>query len=328
MRETPQPIDYVAELIPDDPERRETFMSLFTEQAPVLNGRDRDQLGDDVRVRYYGHATLLFESKDVSILTDPLVSYRIPDESIPRYTYADLPETIDYAIITHSHQDHIMFETLLQLRHKIKNIVVPRNNGGALQDPSMRLALEATGFENIIELDELESIEVPGGRISGFPFFGEHGELHIRSKLAYLIDLGGKSAICAADSNNLVPELYDYIRKFFGKTDKTFIGMECEGAPMSWLYGPLMTKPLERRMDQSRRLDGSDCAKGMKMIESLGANDIYVYAMGQEPWLTFVSSIKYTEQSKPIVDSNALIEACKERGYNAERLYGRKEIEL
>jgi len=39
-------------------------------------------------------------------------------------------------------------------------------------------------------------------------------------------------------------------------------------------------------------------------------------------------SIKYTEQSRPIVESNKLIKACEERGIIAERLYGEKEILL
>ncbi len=36
-----------------------------------------------------------------------------------------------------------------------------------------------------------------------------------------------------------------------------------------------------------------------------------MYAMGQEPWLTFLTSIQYTEQSRPIVDSNKLVVDCR-----------------
>jgi hypothetical protein len=50
--------------------------------------------------------------------------------------------------------------------------------------------------------------------------------------------------------------------------------------------------------------------------------------MGQEPWLSHITSIEYTEKSKPIVDSNRLIEACRERGIVAERPYGMKEMIL
>jgi hypothetical protein len=50
--------------------------------------------------------------------------------------------------------------------------------------------------------------------------------------------------------------------------------------------------------------------------------------MGQEPWLAHIMAIHYTEQSKAIVESNRLIEACNALGIAAERLYGRKEIVL
>ncbi|HEU5130962.1 MAG TPA: hypothetical protein VFT26_02625, partial [Pyrinomonadaceae bacterium] len=87
-----------------------------------------------------------------------------------------------------------------------------------------------------------------------------------------------------------------------------FIGMECDGAPMSWLYGPMLTRPLARKMDQSRRFDGSTCEKAIDLITKLNAKEVYVYAMGQEPWLTFLTSIKYTPESRPIVESDKLIE--------------------
>ena len=48
--------------------------------------------------------------------------------------------------------------------------------------------------------------------------------------------------------------------------------------------------------------------------------------MGQEPWLEFISSIKYTDDSNPIVQSNKLVKLCEDRGMIAERLYGEKEI--
>ena len=39
-------------------------------------------------------------------------------------------------------------------------------------------------------------------------------------------------------------------------------------------------------------------------------------------------SIKYTEASRPIIESNRLIDTCRERGITAERLFGEKEILL
>ena len=258
-------------------------------------------------------------------MTDPVVSYAYPGSS-ERYSLADLPEVIDYAVITHNHQDHCMFETLLQLRHKIKQIIIPKSNGDGLVDPSLKLVLRTIGFQHVSEIEEMESIEIPGGSITSLPFLGEHADLNIRTKNAYLIKLEGKSALFAADSNNIESRLYEHIQQLTGNVDIVFIGMECEGAPLSWLYGPLMTKPLARKSDQSRRLDGSDCRKGLELVACLKPSQVYVYAMGQEPWLTYLTSIQYTDQSKPIVESNKLVAACRDRGLVADRLFGCREI--
>jgi hypothetical protein len=48
--------------------------------------------------------------------------------------------------------------------------------------------------------------------------------------------------------------------------------------------------------------------------------------MGQEPWLGHIMSLKYTEQSRPIIESNRLIQECSAQGSYAERLFGEKEI--
>jgi hypothetical protein len=50
--------------------------------------------------------------------------------------------------------------------------------------------------------------------------------------------------------------------------------------------------------------------------------------MGQEPWLNYLTSIHYTDQSKPIVESNKLVDACRRQNIPSERLYGPKEIPL
>jgi L-ascorbate metabolism protein UlaG (beta-lactamase superfamily) len=247
---------------------------------------------------------------------------------LERYSFCDLPEQIDYVLITHNHQDHCMFETLLQLRHRIKNVVVPKNNGGSLADPSLKLLLQHVGFDQVREIDELETIPVEGGGITGLPFLGEHADLNIRTKIAYLVNLEGNTMVCAADSNNIDPHLYRNLHDFIGPVDVFFVGMECDGAPLSWLYGPLLTKPMPRKVDQSRRFDGSNFEKAIDIVERLQPSQVYVYAMGQEPWLTYLTSIQYTDESRPIVESNKLVQECRNRGLTAERLYGHKEIFL
>ena len=104
--------------------------------------------------------------------------------------------------------------------------------------------------------------------------------------------------------------------------------MECDGAPMSWLYGALLTQPIVRRNDQSRRFDGSTYEKGVAIVDILKPKQVYVYAMGLEPWCSFLTSIQYTDESRPIVESNRLVAECAKRGIVSERLYVRKELLL
>jgi L-ascorbate metabolism protein UlaG (beta-lactamase superfamily) len=322
MKETPQPFGYIKERLGLDETDEKLFCSFLTEEAPPPPAA---HAGDRISIRYFGHACLLLETRGISILVDPVISYTY-DSDLSRYRYPDLPDTIDYVLITHGHQDHILFETLLQLRHKIKNIILPRGGGGQLEDPSLKLILQYVGFKNIIELDHMETIEVQGGSITGIPFFGEHADLNVSSKIAHLIRLRGKSFLFAADSNNIEPRLYEHVHRILGGVDVLFLGMECDGAPLTWLYGPLLTQAIERKMDRSRRLCGSDYERGMKIVEQLGCREVYVYAMGQEPWLNYIMSIKYTDESPPIVASNRLIEECRARGVVAERLFAKKEI--
>jgi L-ascorbate metabolism protein UlaG (beta-lactamase superfamily) len=324
MRENPQSLRYIRECCGLEEREEDLFRTFLSETRPLVADRYD---GDGIRVRYFGHACILIETRAVSLLTDPVVSYEY-ETALPRYTLKDLPDSIDYVLITHSHADHLSFETLLQLRHKIKNIVVPRNGTGFLEDPSLRMMLRKLGFANVIEIDDMETLEIDGGTITAIPFLGEHADLGIRTKTAQLIRLGERAIMCAADSCNLETRLYEHVQRVVDDIDVLFLGMECDGAPLSWIYGALLTKPVERVMDQSRRLSGSDYPKALDLVTKLNCEQVYVYAMGQEPWLSYITSIEYTEKSKPIVDSNRLIAACRQREVWAERLYGTKEMFL
>lgn len=298
--------------------------SFLTETKPAPY---QEYEGAGVRWRYFGHACILIETAGVNILLDPVLSYTY-ESDISRYTYEDLPEKIDFVLITHNHQDHILFETLLQLRHRIGAVIVPRNGGGALQDPSLKLTLKNCGFKNVIEVAEMDELPFPQGSITAIPFLGEHGDLNVQTKTGYLVRTRRHSLLFAADSCNISPKMYQHVHAEVGDVDALFVGMECDGAPVSWIYGPLLTTRMERAMDQSRRLAGSNFMRALAIVEQFRCKDVYVYAMGQEPWLNYIMSLKYTEKSNPIIESNKLITTCRERGIVAERLFGEKEILL
>ena len=261
----------------------------------------------------------------VNILFDPVLSYTY-ESGISRYTYDDLPEHIDFVVISHNHQDHILFETLLQIRHKVGTFIVPHNTGGKLQDPSVKLLLEQIGCKNVVELKEMDAVVFEDGSIMGLPFLGEHGDLDIQAKLGYAVRIGKHSFLVLADSCNVEPTLYEHLHREIGDVSTLFLGMECDGAPLSWLYGPLLTRKIDQGMDASRRFAGSNYEQAMNIVDRFRCREAYVYAMGQEPWLNYIMSIKYTDKSRPIVASNQLIQQCISRGICAERLFGEKEM--
>ncbi len=324
LRRQPAPFNEIKELLAAPDDKDDLLMGLLTEEPPrPYSAYD----GRGARWRYFGHACILLETGGTSILLDPVLSYSY-ETRIPRYTYDDLPETIDFALITHNHQDHVLFETLLQLRRRIRNVVVPRNVNGALQDPSLKLMLKHCGFQNVVEVSDMDQVTFDSVSITALPFMGEHADLNIASKAAYLVRVNGHSLLFAADSCNISPSVYEHVHRETGDVEVLFLGMECDGAPLSWIYGPLLTQKLDRAKDHSRRLAGSNYNRAIRMVEQFRCKEVYVYAMGQEPWLNHVMRVKYTDESNPIIQSNRLLEACSERGIVAERLFGEKEIFL
>ncbi len=325
MQVNPKSYSEIKEKFGITADQEDLFKTFFTKETPKPYEKYK---GEGIRTRYFGHACILVETEEVSMLVDPVISYDGYESDVPRYTAADLPEKIDYVLITHNHQDHIVFETLLQLRNRIGAVVVPSYSKGNVQDPSLRLMFKKIGFKNVIELDDMESIDLPNCVITGVPFLGEHGDLDIRSKLCFHVKLHNEfKVLFVADSCNIESKIYDRVKDVLGDIDVLFLGMECDGAPSSWLYGPLMPNQLEREHDQFRRLAGSNCAQGMDLVETFNPKDVFVYAMGMEPWLEFISSIKYTDESRPIIESNKLVEMCKAKGIRGERLFGERTLE-
>ena len=307
------------------PEQCERLSSFLTTEAPER--RAPAYLGGDVRVRYFGHACVLLQTSDVSILFDPVVAQ---DRHSPEahLTLADLPDKIDYVFLTHNHQDHFCPEILLQLRARIGRILVPRHNPANLADPSMRLALKALGFCNVDVLDPLAEIAIPGGRIISLPFYGEHADLDIQTKQGAFVELLGETFAFLADSNCLDRSLYTRLAQRFGSVSALFIGMECDGAPLSWLYGPYLGKMPNRKDDEARRLSGSDADRAWNVVEELGCRQVFVYAMGQEPWLRQLLGLAYSSDSIQILESDKFVAKCQASGLPAVRLKGCADLTI
>jgi hypothetical protein len=78
--------------------------------------------GSQLRISYVGHVSVLFQTEDMNILTDPVWSERAsPFSSIgpkrvhpPGVHFDELP-SIDVVLISHNHYDHLDLKTIHDL---------------------------------------------------------------------------------------------------------------------------------------------------------------------------------------------------------------------
>lgn len=274
------------------------------------------------RVRYFGHACLLLQSAEASVLTDPFVN--ADTNATGRFLFHDLPDHIDLVVITHGHQDHIVLETLLQLRGRVGAVVVPRSSRGNLCDPSLGLYLRHLGLP-VMEVDDFDEVEFPGGKVTATPFLGEHADLDIRGKSTYFVEIAGRKIFVGADSSGIDPVLYRYVKDALGTADMAFLGMECDGAPLTWLYQALLTRPVTKKMSDSRKLSGSNAEQAGAIVTELGVTEAYIYAMGEEDWLGHVMATSYTPDSYQLQQIERFLGWCADNGVKAEHLLHQRE---
>lgn len=319
----PRPLEEIRELLGLAPAQDAVLRSLLTPAERTLKPTWD---GPSPRVRHFGHACVLVEWRGTSILIDPCMGVQ-PSEAEPgRPGFESLPDRIDYAIVTHNHHDHFSIETLLRLRHKLGCLVVPRAGGLHYGDTSLKLLAQRIGFANVVELDTLDRIAIPDGEIVAVPFLGEHSDLP-HAKAAYVVRTDARQMLFAADSDCLDVRQYELLREILGPVHSVFLGLECVGAPMSWSSGALMPVKPTVQQDQSRRQHGSNAERGMKIVNALQAEQLFVYAMGLEPWFEWLLGLAYTPDAPQIHEMKRIIESAKQAGLREARLLTASVVE-
>jgi L-ascorbate metabolism protein UlaG (beta-lactamase superfamily) len=325
LHSRPRPLREIGEIMGISGEQLERLLPLLSDTpAPTPS----PWTGSIPRIRYFGHACVLVEWNGVTIMTDPWVGVMPREGGMERLSYDDLPEHIDFALITHGHHDHFVCETLLRLRHRMGTLVVPRSFGLFFADVSLKLAAESIGFKNVVELDSLGSIPLPNGEIVAVPFFGEHADL-AHAKSGYVVRCGQEKILFAADSNCVEPQLYENVRRIIGDIQTVFLGMECEGAPLSWLYGALLPAKVNHAHDKTRRTKGSDSRAAMALLKAVNAQRVYIYALGSEPWLNYSMGLGLSAESPQLQEATKVLSAARQMGLlDAQRPFGSLEITL
>ena len=120
-------------------------------------------------ITWIGHESFLYQNKDINILTDPHFSERASPFTFagpkrymdPGMKIDDLPK-IDVVTISHSHYDHLDYQTVKLLSKKFNDVlfIVPLG---------LKEWFEGKGIYNVKELDWWDSIKVKQTNITFAP---------------------------------------------------------------------------------------------------------------------------------------------------------------
>jgi len=276
----PRPLGYIRELLGDA--WSDAIAACFVPGAP----RSAPPAGNELRIKYFGHACVLVEHEGRSALVDPFIGPKPSSaDAAPRYGFGDLPERIDYAVITHAHPDHFDLETLIRILPRVGELLVPKNMGLLVGDVSLAMLARSIGFTNVREVGSFEGVPFGEGEILAVPFFGEHGDVAHINKAGWVVRAAGQQILFAADSTAHDIELYRRLRGALGDIDTVFMNTEAKGSPLSWTYDALFPRVRDRRIEADRRCRGSNAEEGTAVVQTLGARRVYNYALGLEPWV-------------------------------------------
>ena len=124
-----------------------------TDPIPVVK-TDLKQLEKNADLMvWFGHSSYLLQLSGKCLLVDPVFCQASPVSFINKpfkgtdiYKPQDMPESIDYLIITHDHWDHLDYKTVMRLKDRIGTVICPLGVGEHFE-------YWGFGKEKIIELD-------------------------------------------------------------------------------------------------------------------------------------------------------------------------------
>ena len=113
--------------------------------------------GDQLRISFVGHSTVLIQTQGVNILSDPVWSVRVSPfkhfgpkrYSDPGISFDDLPK-IDYALISHAHYDHLDLPTIKKIWERDRpKIVAPLGNDCIIQTAFPDIRVETLDWHEL-----------------------------------------------------------------------------------------------------------------------------------------------------------------------------------
>jgi L-ascorbate metabolism protein UlaG (beta-lactamase superfamily) len=184
------------------------FLKRDVEKAPAPSYRfaEKPLAGADpggLQLNWLGHATVLIRSGSTYLLTDPVLSERAspfgfagPKRYFSSPIAPDRLPPIEAVIISHDHYDHLDYQTILAIKGKVKQFVVPLGVGATLQywgiPPS-----------KIVELDWWQRHEGREFALTAAPARHFSGRFMSRNNTfwaSYAIEIGGQKLYFGGDS--------------------------------------------------------------------------------------------------------------------------------
>ena len=191
-----------------------------TEPIPSVK-TDLNNLPEDKDfIVWFGHSSYLLQVNGTRVLVDPVFVSGSPVKLFNKpylgtdiYKPNDIPE-VDFLVISHDHWDHLDYDTLKEIRSKIKNIVVPLGVGSHLEYwnfPANKIA----------ELDWYKDTQINGIKFYCLPARHFSGRSIFRNKTlwaSFVVEFGNGKKVYIGGDSGYGPH-FKYIGEHFPNID-------------------------------------------------------------------------------------------------------------
>lgn len=210
-----------------------------TEVPAVKTNLHEIPIGEETFI-WFGHSSYFLQTNGIKLLVDPVFSgaaspIRMTTKSFSgsdRYTVADIPE-IDYLIITHDHWDHLDYETIKELKSKVKTVICGLGVGEHFEywgyDPSR--IIEKDWNETIPLIHSTKLHTTPARHFSGRGFSRNQSLW-----MSFVLETPDKKIFIGGDGG--YDSHFKSIGEKFGPFDLAII--ECGQYDKNWKYIHLM----------------------------------------------------------------------------------------
>ena len=191
-----------------------------TEPIPSVKTDLNNLPKDKDFIVWFGHSSYLLQVNGTKVLVDPVLVSGSPVKFINKayqgtdiYKPNDIPE-VDFLVISHDHWDHLDYDTLKEIRSKVKNIVVPLGVGSHLEYWNF-------SANNITELDWYKDTKINDINFYCLPARHFSGRSLFRNKTlwaSFVVKFGNGKKVYIGGDSGYGPH-FKYIGEHFPNID-------------------------------------------------------------------------------------------------------------